>query len=255
MLYTPDVLALFQQVTMGTGNRKVGTAWSIPNISTCPGRTALCESLCYAGIGHMAIHQREGGAYDKRWKAIVKLMAMLDGEHLAALALIAACQGHDTVRIHDSGDFFSPAYVRVWIEVVRALPATKFWFYTRSWRVPTLCVPLRLLAAQPNVAGWVSADDECWIGALVETRDYTAWAGMAYMQTDASSDFPHIVQKTLGKRRFLNFPGHGAFGRELVNHDAKLRNCPAITGDVPMPKKPTPATPAACLACKICLPK
>src|SRR4029453_13693849 len=36
-------------------------------------------------------------------------------------------------RIHDSGDFFNPLYVRMWAAVIRALPELLFWGPTRSW--------------------------------------------------------------------------------------------------------------------------
>jgi len=36
-------------------------------------------------------------------------------------------------RLHDSGDFFSPAYLRAWGEVVRSFPNILFWAPTRIW--------------------------------------------------------------------------------------------------------------------------
>jgi hypothetical protein len=39
----------------------------------------------------------------------------------------------DYFRIHDAGDFFSPAYTRAWFEVCRALPDMHFWSPTRMW--------------------------------------------------------------------------------------------------------------------------
>lgn len=36
-------------------------------------------------------------------------------------------------RIHDSGDFFSPAYLEAWKQVARALPDITFWAPTRIW--------------------------------------------------------------------------------------------------------------------------
>jgi hypothetical protein len=37
------------------------------------------------------------------------------------------------LRIHSSGDFFSPAYAAAWIEVCNALPEVMFWAPTRTW--------------------------------------------------------------------------------------------------------------------------
>jgi hypothetical protein len=54
------------------------------------------------------------------------------------------------LRIHDSGDFFNPAYVRCWTQICAALPHMQFWAPTRSYRL--LFAPLLYqLAALPNV--------------------------------------------------------------------------------------------------------
>lgn len=39
----------------------------------------------------------------------------------------------DYFRIHDAGDFFSPAYARAWFEVCERLPDVRFWSPTRMW--------------------------------------------------------------------------------------------------------------------------
>ena len=36
------------------------------------------------------------------------------------------------VRIHDSGDFYSPAYFAKWLEIARLNPAVRFYAYTKS---------------------------------------------------------------------------------------------------------------------------
>ena len=36
------------------------------------------------------------------------------------------------VRIHDSGDFYSPAYLNKWIDIAKALPNVRFYAYTKS---------------------------------------------------------------------------------------------------------------------------
>jgi hypothetical protein len=37
------------------------------------------------------------------------------------------------IRIHSSGDFYSPAYAEAWIEVCNRLPEVMFWAPTRTW--------------------------------------------------------------------------------------------------------------------------
>lgn len=54
-------------------------------------------------------------------------------------------------RIHDSGDFFSAAYTRLWLEVCRNLPEVSFWVPTRSYQAPWASVLVELNAL-PNVS-------------------------------------------------------------------------------------------------------
>jgi hypothetical protein len=60
------------------------------------------------------------------------------------------------LRIHVAGDFFSVAYIQMWIKIARTCPRVKFYFYTRSWRVPELLPPLLELARLGNVFAWWS---------------------------------------------------------------------------------------------------
>ena len=56
-------------------------------------------------------------------------------------------------RVHDSGDFFSPEYIKAWHVICESLPKIKFWFPTRVWRSKskTWLTPLAKLAALSNV--------------------------------------------------------------------------------------------------------
>jgi len=61
-------------------------------------------------------------------------------------------------RIHVSGDFFSAAYTRRWITLVRQHPDVLFWAYTRSWRVKRIVPALEALRAEPNMQLFASTD-------------------------------------------------------------------------------------------------
>ena len=43
----------------------------------------------------------------------------------------------DIVRIHDSGDFYSPAYRDKWFEVMKLNPGIRFYAYTKSYSLFT----------------------------------------------------------------------------------------------------------------------
>lgn len=113
--------------------------WSIPaavtmlvknnvlkEVNTCPGAGSCLEG-CYAQQGGylftaaMIAHARNLQFYvnDKQaWKDTI-------------IADIKAKRNLKAFRIHDSGDFFSIAYLNDWIEIMEALPEVQFYAYTK----------------------------------------------------------------------------------------------------------------------------
>jgi len=61
-------------------------------------------------------------------------------------------------RIHVAGDFYSPGYLSKWIEIAAGSRNTRFFTYTRCWRVEKIEPLLRVFAALENVRLWYSAD-------------------------------------------------------------------------------------------------
>ncbi len=163
---------------LGLGNRKLGEqihTFSIPAIKTCPGRSNTCEKACYATRGTMRFAQK---SYSRRWKESKKSnfaeMVTKELRH----------RGATKVRIHCSGDFYSPAYVRKWIAIVRASPGIRFFVYTRSWRVPKIRKELKVLAREKNIRVWYSCDAETGLPSSISRR-----VRIAYMAT-SDSDLP-----------------------------------------------------------------
>lgn len=247
-VYSADVLKLFKDIRINTGNSKTGPSWSIPEGESCPGKTTVCANNCYVKQGRMGWAPARSGR-SRNFKTALELLK-IGGSDLLVHALNAAISRAQckTLRIHDSGDFFNIPYIKGWLEVVRLHPEIDFWAYTRSWRVPNLVPALRLLAQEPNLALWISADIECWIEATIEGRRLE-WAGVAFMETEGSADIAATLNHTF-KKRFINFPEHGAFGRVNVDIQEGIRNCPAVTR-----KLPHDETNPACLRCQMCLPK
>jgi hypothetical protein len=56
----------------------------------------------------------------------------------------------NAIRIHDSGDFYSPDYIKKWTEIAKAHPDVKLYAYTKSHH-PALRTHLDALHALPNV--------------------------------------------------------------------------------------------------------
>jgi len=72
-------------------------------------------------------------------------------EFITTMVDTLAHVGNPYFRGHDSGDFFSVAYIECWTEIARRLPGIKFWFPTQSWSLPHLLAALVKMAELPNV--------------------------------------------------------------------------------------------------------
>lgn len=146
---------LIKMAKINLGNTKLGAAiwsWSLPaSARMCPGASAACKKACYAKRGHF-LHSSVRNSYLANQKAAKSstftrwMTAQLQASHVKIL------------RIHVSGDFYSAAYIRKWIAIVRQNHQCQFFAYTRSWRKAALQPLLAELAALPNMALWYSAD-------------------------------------------------------------------------------------------------
>jgi hypothetical protein len=78
-------------------------------------------------------------------------------------------------RIHTGGDFYSRGYTRKWLQVLRGAPEVRFFFYTRSWRVPAILPVLAEMACLPNVRAWLSCDRDTGVPEAVPQGVRLAW--------------------------------------------------------------------------------
>jgi hypothetical protein len=125
------------------GNRELKAdgifTWSLPalaaklstgkNMLVCPS-AGVCANLCYARSGTYnfsnvkAAHTRNLELILDNpigWK--IRLNKELKGKRY---------QGGKSVRIHDSGDFFSDAYFELWLEIANSNPDVFFYAYTKE---------------------------------------------------------------------------------------------------------------------------
>jgi hypothetical protein len=58
------------------------------------------------------------------------------------------------VRIHDSGDFFSQAYLDAWMRAAREFPRTRFYAYTKSLHLDFSQAPANLSIIQSEGGKW-----------------------------------------------------------------------------------------------------
>jgi hypothetical protein len=121
-----------------------GPSFSLSAGLTCPGK---CELNCYAKRGKYLLPNYASRAMARyQWT-----VNSSQGEFVKVLVQEIEKSGCQYFRIHDSGDFFSQAYIYRWELVCGRLPDVRFFASTKSWQLPGLLERLRRLAALPNV--------------------------------------------------------------------------------------------------------
>lgn len=132
------------KVTLSFGNKKLISTketkfviWSIPAVKTCPFATDMCKASCYARKAERVYPEclpaREKNLAFSETEKFVPFMV----EALHYLANLKAYRNakHITVRIHESGDFYSFEYLMKWLSIAeqcRDIPNIDFAAYTKS---------------------------------------------------------------------------------------------------------------------------
>lgn len=134
-----------------TFNDSLGVhTFNIPAWSTCPGRTEFCAASCYARKGNFLYGNVIAGQHarfeDSRLPDFVERMTRE-----------IVRRGVTLLRIHSSGDFYSLTYLEAWREIARRCPGTRFFVYTRTWRIPEYRAALDAIS-EPNLVVWYSTD-------------------------------------------------------------------------------------------------
>lgn len=135
------------------GNLKLGVlpSFSLPVITTCPGKTPFCERYCYGLRGNFnLLNVKE--ANDRRLDATLRddFVDIITGEIRKTRA--------PAFRLHVIGDFYSVEYVEKWIDIVERLPNVIFFGSTRSWRCEFLAEAMKRFRDIENVYMKASID-------------------------------------------------------------------------------------------------
>lgn len=93
--------------------------------NTCPGALA-CRAVCFAKQGRYNMPNVKGA------RSHNLSFSQSDGFVAGIIADLGRMRKVDTVRVHDSGDFYSQEYFNKWCEIARALPRLTFYAYTKS---------------------------------------------------------------------------------------------------------------------------
>lgn len=110
--------------------------FSLPQLRSVTGKTTCpyagsCADLCYASMGFYKFsHVRK--KYEHNLARVLEHKRNADNLADDLYADLVRMRSVTHVRLHDSGDFFSPTYYRAWLQVVEALPDIVFYGYTKS---------------------------------------------------------------------------------------------------------------------------
>lgn len=203
----------------------IANAFGVPAGSdySCPGATATCESVCYAGklekvFKGMRVNMLSN--FDMINSSTSRdVMTMLDTMITEFEQECERKNARKLFRIHHDGDFFKVGYVNAWHNVMMRHQDVQFWAYTRSFHL------VSGLADIPNLTLYLSVDSDNLTSA-VETFNANPWVKLA------------ALGKTFDDAKEL-----------LAAMGVKGARCPELNGAIPL------ITPAggACVTCGLCV--
>lgn len=164
-------------------NTKLGPgiySWSIPARDTCPGKSTLCSSRCYAARGFFRMPGvSKSHVANEEFSRTDKFVGWMSDSLQSRVCRV--------MRVHVAGDFYDEEYVRKWHAIAERNRRTLFFLYTRSWRDESIFPALVSLSTLTNIVMWFSMDRETGPAPLVPG---VRLAYMAINDVDASKAPP-----------------------------------------------------------------
>ena len=136
------------------------------------------------------------------------------------------------IKLHASGDFFSPEYINAWLTVVKRCADVRFWIYTRAWRVADFLPALTPLAGLPNLQMWFSHDQSSGKPPRI---DGVKRAWLSYHDEPPNTESDLVFRSSLERKRLVKTEIGGTF--VCPHYNGKERH------------------PADCVSCGYCLPQ
>jgi DNA repair photolyase len=125
---------LTQNKKLKDTSKKLGVKvfnFSIPAYKSKTGKTVCpfadaCIKYCYAQKGNYT-------RFPKTEQLMEQKLEISKTKNFIPLMVAEATKKKvDFIRIHDSGDFYSPKYLAKWLSIAKQLPNVKFYAYTKS---------------------------------------------------------------------------------------------------------------------------
>ena len=186
-----------------TGVGKLGEGihqFSLPAVVTCPGRSSICESVCYANNqGRYRFPQVQERL---QWNFEQSLRDDFADRMITEIRK----KGCIVIRVHCSGDFYDADYARKWLRVMKECKTAKFYWYSRSWRDPDIAAVLEEMAVLKNCRAWYSIDAQTGLPEVVPKG-----VALAYLQVEPDEepeliDLPFVVRRLRKEARRQSLP-------------------------------------------------
>jgi hypothetical protein len=184
------------ELNVSPKNTKLGAipSFSLPSITSCPGATAECKSICYAAKVER-IYKNAEKSYQ------INLEGIKDPKFVEQLVIkltklsTKKKNPMTTFRWHVSGDINDIAYLYKMESVMKQLPSVTFYAYTRNWALKGWMSHLDTLRKLPNFTLIASIDDEHLASNILPPADWRT----AYVGSKSVTD----VSKLLGKKTIV----------------------------------------------------
>jgi len=127
---------------LSRGNKKLPSSTAIFNLPagrTCPNSTAQCRKFCYARKAER-IYPAVLPFRMRNWDLTKQetFVALVSSE-------LSRARKITTVRVHESGDFYSKDYFDKWVLIAKANPDLIFYAYTKVVTLGTIARPANLI--------------------------------------------------------------------------------------------------------------
>lgn len=110
------------------GNRKMRIpVFSLPPSITCIGATDICRKICYG---------RKSWIYENvRKRRLENYIQSSRDDFVEIMRKELRKRPFKYFRIHETGDFYSQAYLEKWFEIAEEFKNAKFLAFTKSWQL------------------------------------------------------------------------------------------------------------------------
>ena len=161
---------------------------------SCPGATAVCEKVCYAGklekiykgVRNVLMHN-----FDLLKDADHDTMVNLLDEMITDFVNDCNKRNADKLfRIHWDGDFFNETYTYAWKNVIAKHKDVQFWVYTRVESAA------RILQGIDNLSLYYSTDEENKPTAEVLSKEGIRLAYLAQTFAQGKADMLELIGKS-----------------------------------------------------------